>query len=601
MKANEVREKYLQFFEKHGHKRISGASLIPENDPTVLFTTAGMHPLVPFILGESHPRGTRLVAHQRCVRTGDINEVGDYSHLTFFEMLGNWSLGDYFKEQALSMSFEFLTSSEWLGIDKNIISVTVYAGDENVPADEESAKIWERLGIPRERIFFLGKEHNWWGPAGTTGPCGPDSEMFIDTGIEGNPHSTPAHSDGKYLEIWNDVFMQYNKTPQGVFVPLTRKCVDTGMGLERTTAVLQGKKSAFDTELFSPIFNILESIVNKTYGASNNEDDRALRIIADHIRTAVFILGDEKGMPPSNLGQGYILRRLIRRAMRFGRKLGQEKVFLDAPALSVLGIYGEVYPILQKNKDFILQEICTEEKKFLVTLQRGEREFMKMKARLLCKSSSSKNSIVISGVDAFHLYDTYGFPKEVTIELAQEHEMTIDEEGFEDAFSEHQKKSKSDSHQTFKGGLQDHSEETTKLHTATHLLHQALRDVLGTHISQKGSNITKDRLRFDFSHAEKMSPEQIVKVNCIVNEKIQAALPVSMDTMLLNEAISIGALAFFNDKYDEQVRVYSIGDYSKEVCGGPHIENTSQLKNFKIVKEQSSSHGVRRIKAVVGT
>lgn len=594
MTANELREKYLRFFEKHNHAIISGASIIPDNDPTVLFTTAGMHPLVPYLMGEAHPNGNRLVNHQRCIRTGDIDEVGDFSHLTFFEMLGNWSLGDYFKEEALTMSFEFLTSSEWLGIDKELISVSVYEGDDQVAPDEESAKIWERLGIPRERIYFLSRAHNWWGPAGATGPCGPDSEMFIDTGIEGEPNSSPASSDGKYLEIWNDVFMQYNKKADGTFEPLARKCVDTGMGLERTTSTLQGKKSAFETELFSPIIQQIEQVVGQTYSGTESAEDRAIRIIADHVRTAVFILGDEKGVLPSNLGQGYILRRIIRRAMRYGRNLGQEKTFLVEPAEAVFNIYGDIYPILKKNKDIVLKELHTEEEKFLLTLQRGEKEFYKVKKQL-----EDKNETVISGTDAFHLYDTYGFPLEVTAELAKEYGLRIDDEGFDKAFAEHQEKSKMDTNQTFKGGLQDHSEETTKLHTATHLLHQALRMVLGEHVGQKGSNITKDRLRFDFSHPEKMTPEQIAEVERIVNEQIDAGLPISMEVMSLDEARAQGAIAFFGDKYDEQVKVYSIGDFSKEVCGGPHVDNTKELHGFKIKKEQSSSQGVRRIKAVL--
>lgn len=595
MKADELREKYLCFFEKNGHARISGSSLIPENDPTVLFTTAGMHPLVPYILGENHPNGVRLVNSQRCIRTGDIEDVGDFSHLTFFEMLGNWSLGDYFKEGAITMSFEFLTSSEWLNIDKERLSVSVYEGDEDVPADEESARVWESLGIPRERIYFLGRKHNWWGPAGTTGPCGPDSEMFFDTGIEGESNSSPASSDGKYLEIWNDVFMQYYKTEQGTFKPLSRKCVDTGMGLERTTAVLQGKTSAFDTELFSPIFDRLEEITGVVYRGTEQEQDRVLRIIADHIRTSVFLLGDEKGVAPSNLGQGYILRRLIRRAMRFGRKLGQEKTFLVEPAMAVLETYKDSYPILEKNKDFILRELHSEEEKFLVTIQRGEREFMKVKVHM-----DETQQKVVSGQEAFHLYDTYGFPRELTAELAEEYGLMIDEKGFDKAFAEHQQKSKLDTNQTFRGGLQDHSDETTRLHTATHLLHQALRDVLGSHVSQKGSNITKDRLRFDFSHPSKMTLEQISEVEVIVNSQIKAALSISMEIITLEEARRKGALAYFNDKYDEQVKVYSIGDYSKEVCGGPHVKNSSELKSFHIQKEQSSSQGVRRIKAVIG-
>lgn len=594
MEAQELREKYIQFFKMYHHTHIAGASLIPENDPTVLFTTAGMHPLVPYILGETHPQGTRLVNYQRCIRTGDIDEVGDYSHLTFFEMLGNWSLGDYFKEEALAMSFEFLTSSTWLGIDKERIAISVYKGDEQVPPDEESARIWEQLGIARDKIYFLDKQHNWWGPAGATGPCGPDSEMFIDMGTSSPTHQTPASNDGSFLEIWNDVFMQYYKTAEGTMMPLERKCVDTGMGLERTAAILQGKQSIFETELFSPILDTLQQVVPHTFTNSNSEHDTALRIISDHIRTAVFLLGDEKNIVPSNVGQGYILRRLIRRSMRFGRKLEQHEPFLVHPAETVINMYSKTYPILQKNKDTILRELHAEEQRFLSTLQRGEKEFFKLKTSL-----ENKHKTIISGTDVFHLYDTYGFPKELTRELAGEHGLTIDEKEFDDAFKKHQEISKLDTNQVFKGGLQDYSEETMKLHTATHLLHQALRTVLGTHVTQKGSNITKDRLRFDFSHPTKMTPQQLEQVECMVNSKIEEALPVSMQVMSIAQAKKEGALAFFGDKYDDQVKVYSIGNFSKEVCGGPHVENTQDLSHFRIVKEQSSSQGIRRIKAIL--
>lgn len=592
MKAFELREKYLSFFEKHGHKRIRGASLIPENDPTVLFTTAGMHPLVPYIMGQAHPAGSRLVDCQRCIRTGDIESVGDYSHLTFFEMLGNWSLGDYFKEEAIRMSFEFLTSSEYLNIPIERLSVSVYAGDASVPADEESARMWESLGMPRDRIYFLDRSHNWWGPPGQTGPCGPDTEMFFDTA----PHLGPATGlqDGRHLEIWNDVFMQYKKTAEGTYEPLARKCVDTGMGLERTATVLQGKASVFDTELFAPILRALESVQGHAYAGSPEGADRALRIIADHVRTAVFVLGDERAVAPSNSGQGYILRRIIRRAMRFGRTLGIDGDFLRVPAEQVVGIYAEEYPQLARAKDAILRDLAAEEHRFLDTLRRGEKEFEKMAEKL-----SREGEKRISGEDAFHLYDTYGFPRELTAELAAERNLTVDEEGFDRAFSEHQQTSRQDTNQSFKGGLADHDEETTRLHTATHLLHQALRQVLGEHVSQKGSNITKDRLRFDFSHPDKMTEEQLREVERIVNEQIQRQLPVSMDVMSLDEAKAKGALAFFGDKYDEVVKVYSIGDFSKEVCGGPHVANTSELGVFKIDKEQSSSQGVRRIKAVL--
>lgn len=596
MTADELRRKYIDFFKSKGHAEISGASLIPENDPTVLFTTAGMHPLVPYILGQEHPAGDRLVNYQKCIRTGDIEEVGDTSHLTFFEMLGNWSLGDYFKDGAIKMSYEFLTSEQWLGIPPEKISVTVFAGDEEVPADEESASIWESLGIPRDRIHFLGRKDNWWGPAGQTGPCGPDSEMFVDTGIEGSSESRPGVSDGKWLEIWNDVFMQYNKKADGTYTKLERTCVDTGMGIERTIAILQGKKSVYDTEVFQPIIRAIEGVSATTYGGTESDQDRSIRIIADHVRTATFILGDEKSVTPSNVGQGYILRRLIRRAVRHGRKLGLDGPFLTVPAKEVLSIYTGPYPILEQHRDVILTELHKEEEKFLTTLQKGEREFEKVLPNLLKNPDK-----VIPGRIAFHLYDTYGFPVEITEELASEHGLTVDREGFDNAFAKHQELSKSDAKASFKGGLADHSEQTTKLHTATHLMHQALRDVLGPHVSQKGSNITPERLRFDFSHPEKMSSEELKKVEEIVNEKIQEDLPVKVETMSLEEAKKNGALAFFGDRYDEVVKVYSIGDYSKEVCGGPHVEHTGELGGFKIVKEQSSSQGVRRIKAVLNS
>lgn len=593
MTANELRRRYIDFFTARGHAEISGKSLIPENDPTVLFTTAGMHPLVPYILGEPHPAGERLVNVQKCIRTGDIEEVGDESHLTFFEMLGNWSLGDYFKDEAIRMSWEFLTSPEWLGIDPDSISVSVFSGDEDVPRDEESAAAWREVGVPGERIHFLGRKDNWWGPAGQTGPCGPDSEMFIDTGIPGSAESRPGVSDGKFLEIWNDVFMQYNKGADGTYSPLARTCVDTGMGVERTIAILQGKRSVYETEVFQPIIAEIEKLTGHSYG-SDEERDRSVRIIADHVRTAAFIMGDENPTAPSNVAQGYVLRRLIRRAMRHGRKLGLEGEFLVSPVQVVLEIYGEPYPELTVNAPFILSELRKEEERFLKTLQNGEREFEKMLPNLM---KGSKREI--PGRLAFKLYDTYGFPLEITQELASEHGLTVDREGFEAAFEKHREKSKLDSNQTFKGGLADRSDHTTALHTATHLMHQALRDVLGDHVSQKGSNITPERLRFDFSHPEKMTPEQLQEVEKIVNEKIAADLPVTVKTSSLQEARDEGALAFFGDKYDEVVKVYSIGDYSKEVCGGPHVDHTAKLGRFRIAKEQSSSQGVRRIKAVL--
>lgn len=594
MTADELRNKYIEFFKQKGHAHISGKSLVPENDPTVLFTTAGMHPLVPYLLGQEHPAGDRLVNYQKCIRTGDIDSVGDSSHLTFFEMLGNWSLGDYFKEEAIKMSYEFLTSPEWLGIDPDTLSVTVFEGDEDVPKDEESAGIWKSVGIPEDRIYYLPRSDNWWGPAGETGPCGPDSEMFIDTGKpKCGPDCKPGCSCGKYFEVWNDVFMQYNKQADGNFVPLKRKCVDTGMGIERTAAILQGKDSVYDIEVFTPIIEGIEKITGHTYH-ENEDTDNSIRIIADHIKTSVFILGDEQSITPSNLGQGYILRRLIRRAVRHGRKLGLESHFLAGLAEIVLDMYVEPYPILEKNRETILKELNGEEERFFATLKKGEHEFEKMLPGLMKNPKK-----IIPGRIAFKLYDTYGFPIEITEELAAEHGLTVDREGFDKAFEKHQELSKKGADKTFKGGLADHSEMTTALHTATHLLHKALRMVLGDHVQQKGSNITPERLRFDFVHPDKMSKEEIQKVEDIVNEVIEKDLPVSMQVMNLDEAKESGAMAFFESKYGEQVKVYTIGDFSMEVCGGPHVEHTSQLGKFKIKKEQSSSAGVRRIRAVL--
>jgi alanyl-tRNA synthetase len=594
MTAKELREKYIRFFKEHNHAEISGKSLIPENDPTVLFTTAGMHPLVPYIIGEEHPAGTRLTNVQKCIRTGDIEEVGDSSHLTFFEMLGNWSLGDYFKEEAISMSWEFLTGKDYLGLDPSKLAITVFEGDEDAPRDEESAGLWKKLGIPEDRIFYLPKSDNWWGPAGETGPCGPDTEMFVDTGIPGDENSRPGVSDGKWLEIWNDVFMQYRKTADGKFEPMERKCVDTGMGVERTITVLQGKKSVYETELFTPIIAKIEELSGKSYGGTESDDDRSVRIISDHVRTASFILGDDAAVSPSNVGAGYILRRLIRRALLHGRKLGMDKAFMAELSSVVIDIYREFYPELEDRRESIQKELVMEEEKFLKTLQHGQHEFEKMLPNLL---KGAKR--IIPGRLAFKLYDTHGFPVELTQELASEHDLAVDMEGFQEAFRKHQEKSKMDSNATFKGGLADHGEATTALHTATHLLHQALRMVLGDHVGQKGSNITAERLRFDFSHPEKMTPEQIQKVEDIVNQAIKADHHVSYTTMTLAEARDSGAIALFGDKYEEVVKVYSIGDFSKEVCGGPHVEHTAQLGTFKIKKEQSSSQGVRRIKAVL--
>lgn len=590
--ANELRKKYIEFFVSKGHKQISGASLIPENDPTVLFTTAGMHPLVPYLLGQEHPAGNKLCDYQKCIRTGDIDSVGDPNHLTFFEMLGNWSLGAYSKTEMIAYSYEFLTKV--LEIDPALLSVTVFGGDESVPRDTEAAEKWEELGISKDRIYFLPREDNWWGPAGETGPCGPDSEMFIDTGREKcSPSCRPGCHCGKYFEIWNDVFMQYRKEKDGSFHPLERKCIDTGMGIERTIAILQGKKSVYETEVFVPIIRAIEGLCGKKYG-ENETDDVSIRIISDHIRTSVFILGDQRGMAPGNVGQGYILRRLIRRAIRHARKLGIESSFLSRLASVVLDLYKEPYPELVEHEDFIFTELEKEEEKFSKTLLNGEKEFEKMLPNLL-----KGNNRVIGGRIAFKLYDTYGFPIEITEELAKEHGFTVDRKGFDEAFEKHQAISRAGSEQTFKGGLADHSEATTALHTATHLLHKALSVVLGGYVKQLGSNITAERLRFDFNHPQALTKEELKKVEDLVNEMIEKDLPVVCEVMTLDEAREKGAAAQFDDKYGEKVKVYSIGDFSIEVCGGPHVEHTSELGHFKIVKEQSSSAGVRRIKAIL--
>lgn len=583
---------WFDFFRKHGHAIIGSASLIPENDPTVLFTTAGMHPLVPYLLGEKHPAGVRLADVQKCVRTGDIDEVGDASHCTFFEMLGNWSLGDYFKDEMIPWSYEFLTSPEYLGIDPKRLAVSVFAGDADCPRDERSAELWEKAGIARDRIFFLPKENNWWGPAGITGPCGPDSEMFIDNGQpKCCDECSPACDCGKYLEIWNDVFMQFNKTVDGKYEPLKQKNVDTGMGLERTLCILQGKKSVYETDLFAPIIAAIESIGSGKYG-SDEETTKAIRIVADHIRTSVFMIGDEKGVACSNVDQGYILRRLLRRAVRFAKKLDIEIGKLTVVAEAIIEEYKDVYPELEINRDRIVNEITAEEERFERTLQGGIKEFEKLCHYLVGDT--------ISGKASFKLYDTYGFPIEMTVELAKEKGLKVNIDDFNKAFAEHQQKSHAGAEQKFKGGLADHSEATARLHTATHLMHRALKEVLhDDNANQKGSNITEERLRFDFTFPRALTPEEIREVEDKVNEAIKADVPVVCEEMTVEEAKEQGAVGLFTAKYGEKVKVYTMGKYSKEICGGPHASHTGELGHFRIVKEQSSSAGVRRIKAVL--
>ncbi len=605
MTANELRKAYISFFEKHAHREISAKSLFPENDPTVLFTTAGMHPLVPYLLGQEHPEGKRLVNCQPCIRTGDIDEVGDANHLTFFEMLGNWSLGDYFKEEALHMSYEFLTQVLDLRADR--LSVTVFAGEEGlIPRDEQAANIWQQLGIPPERIYFLTRKDNWWGPAGQTGPCGPDSEMFYDTGkVNCGDSCQPSNcSCGKYIEIWNDVFIQYNKTAGGAYQLLERCCVDTGMGLERTVAMLNGKASVFETEIFSPILQTISECTAQNskpqfiYQHTDSLEDRSFRIIADHLRASVMILGDRLGVPPSNLGQGYILRRLLRRAIRYGKNLQIKGSFLDPIAQTIIEKLGTAYPSLHSRKEFIIKEIAQEEQRFIQTLHKGEKELQ----CILKDIQEHSKSNILSGRLAFKLYDTYGFPLELTEEIVAELGLTVDHEGFKKAFAKHRDNSRKGADKIFKGGLADHSQMTTAYHTATHLLHEALRRVLGEHVEQRGSNITAERMRFDFSHPQAMKPKEINLVEAMVNEQIEQNLEVCYSTMNLAEAESRGARALFTEQYDEEIQVYAIGNFSLEVCGGPHVKNTgeiSRLGRFKIAKEQSSSQGIRRIKAVL--
>ena len=582
MKAIEIRNKYLEFFKKHGHAVIPSASLIPENDPSVLFTTAGMQPLVPYLLGEKHPEGTRLTDYQKCVRTNDIDEVGDNRHLTYFEMLGNWSLGDYFKEESIKMSFEFLTKELQIPVEK--LSVTCFAGDEDCPRDEVSAKVWKDAGILDGHIYFYGKDDNWW-IAGEEGPCGPDTEMFYDTGKPAcGPDCQPSCDCGKYVEIWNNVFMEYYKDKNG-YSKLKQQNVDTGLGLERMTMLLQGKETPFDTELFLPVMEKIQELQKV-----DNIESR--RIIAEHLRSSMMIIAD--GGRPSNIDRGYVLRRLIRRMIRHMNKLQ-----IDLSELSNLidinvDNLREMYPELEQNREIIKNVINEEKDKFVKTLTHGEREFQKEMQKAKENGKSEIDAKVV-----FRLYDTYGFPPEVTKELADENDMTVDLKGFEELFKEHQEKSRQGSTQKFKGGLADQNEKTIAYHTATHLLHQALRTVLGDHVKQSGSNITEERLRFDFTHPQKMTKEEIQKVEDLVNEQIQRDLPVTCEEMSYEDAKNSGAIGLFTDKYGDKVKVYTIGDFSKEICGGPHVTHTGDMGRFKIKKEESSSSGIRRIKAVL--
>ena len=583
MKAIEIRNKYLNYFKNHGHKVIPSAPLIPENDPSVLFTTAGMQPLVPYLLGEKHPEGTRLTDYQKCLRTNDIDEVGDNRHLTYFEMMGNWSLGDYFKEESIAMSFEFLTKE--LGIPAEKISVTCFAGDEDAPRDNITAECWKKAGIPDERIYFYGKDDNWW-IAGEEGPCGPDTEMFYDTGKPAcGDNCQPSCDCGKYVEIWNNVFMEYYKSKDGTYTKLKQRNVDTGLGLERMTMLLQGKQTPFDTELFAPIMEKLSQLAKV-----DNIESR--RIVAEHLRASMMIICD--GGRPSNIDRGYVLRKLIRRMSRHLNKLQIDLSELSNLIDLNIDVLKEMYPELVDNKETIKQTIIEEKDKFIKTLSHGEKEFEKA-----VEKAKQENKNIIDGQTIFKLYETYGFPPEITADLAREKGFEIDTTEFDKLFKEHQEKSRMGSEQKFKGGLAEQNEITIAYHTATHLLHKALQIVLGDHAKQKGSNITTERLRFDFSHPEKMTKEQLKQVEDIVNEQIARDLPVTCEEMTLEEAKASGATGLFENKYGETVKVYTIGDFSKEICGGPHVSHTGELGHFTIKKEESSSAGVRRIKAIL--
>lgn len=613
MTAAELRQKYLDFFKEKGHSIIPSASVVPENDPTVLFTTAGMQPLVPYLSGNPHPMGKRLADAQKCLRTDDIEEVGDNRHLTFFEMLGNWSLGDYFKREAITWAFEFLTDKKWLGLDPTKIYVTVFEGDADAARDEESINIWQGLfevqnvaaeiGIANQdepamgnrgpRIYAYPKKKNWWPGATMKGLCGPDTEIFYDTGkthAEGfDAVCNPNCDCGRFVEIWNNVFMQFNRVSEGgVLEALPSKNVDTGMGLERMVAMLNGNETVFETPEFQVIISAIETLGNTKYA----QNERAFRIIADHVRAATFVIGDQFGVVPSNVGQGYIVRRLLRRAVREGRRLGITEAFLAKIASVIIGQYGAHYTELETNRQRILDELSKEEDKFAKTIEKGTKEFEKM-----------AQAGTVTGEQAFVLFSTYGFPLELTEEMLRERGASIDREAFAGEFKKHQELSRTASAGMFKGGLADHSAESTRLHTATHLLHRALKNVLGEHVEQKGSNITPERLRFDFSHPEKMTPEQIKQVEDMINEAIKQDLPVHFEEMSVEEAKKRGAIGLFEEKYGDKIKVYFIGndttDFSKEICGGPHVTHTGELGSFKIQKEEAVSAGIRRIKATV--
>jgi alanyl-tRNA synthetase len=583
MDATTLRNLYLNFFREHGHVVIGSAPLIPEHDPSVLFTTAGMHPLVPFLLGEPHPAGKRLANVQKCLRTNDILEVGDSVHLTFFEMLGNWSLGDYWKEQAIRLNYILLT--ERLGLEPERLHVTCFAGDADAPRDDEAAEIWRALGIPERRISFLPKADNWWGPVGATGPCGPDSEVFYDTYPDGESDETPVSHPQRFWEVCNNVFMQYDVQADGRYLRLAQRNIDVGLGLERTLTILEGVSSPYETELFLPIVEAIRSL-------AAHPDTFAVRVIADHMRAASFVLAE--GIRPGNVDQPYVARRLIRRAIRYGRTIDVGGQFLARVAEVALPTLSKAYPELERRRDQICAALDEEEAGFQRTLSRGEVEFAKAVG-----ASAARGQATVPGEVVFRLYDTYGFPAELTEELAAQRGLTVDMEGFRAAFAAHQERSRQSAAGHFRSGLAERIPATTRLHTAAHLLHEALRRVLGPHVAQRGSNITAERLRFDFAHGEKLTPEQIAAVEALVNEQIQRDLPVSWAEMGVEDAKRAGAIGLFEERYGERVKVYTIGDFSKEICGGPHVEHTGELGRFRIVKEEAVGAGLRRIRAVL--
>ncbi|MHA1963980.1 MAG: alanine--tRNA ligase [Candidatus Thorarchaeota archaeon] len=588
MRIDELRKIYLKFFKEKGHSVIASSSLYPEDDPTVLFTSAGMHPLVPYLLGQTHPEGKRLANVQKCVRTTDIDDVGDTTHLTFFEMLGNWSLGDYWKKEAITWSYEFLTSKKWLGFNPDTLSVTVFSGDDDSPRDDEAAEAWRSVGIPDERIYFLGKEDNWW-IAGSTGPCGPCTEMFIEVDEipKCGPDCKPGCNCGHFVEVWNDVMMQYNKLADGTYEPLKQQSIDTGMGVERTAAMLQGVPTVFDTEAFIPLVDRVKDLSPKD--EFTEDDERLIRIIVDHVRSAVMMMADDRKIGPSNVEQGYIVRRLLRKAIHSADRLGIGQGFMGSLAEIVIDMFKDLYGEVERNKEFIMNSLAAEDAKFRKTLSKAIRRFDKI----------YQDTETITGGNAFLLFTSFGLPLEMTRDLAEERGIKIDMDEFTKQFEEHREISRTATQGKFKGGLAEHSEMIVKLHTTTHLLQKALRMVLGDEVTQNGSNITEERLRFDFTFSRKLTPEEVEEVEKLVNDIIGQDLEVVQQFLPYDEAIKKGALAFFKENYGETVSVYSVGDFSMELCGGPHVERTGSLGIFKIGKQKKIGAGIVRIRATV--